>query len=227
MNNQPMLFEKIKEKYGTYPKPMMVNLEVAKTMPFKTQTRRLDTKWKVGDVLWVREPAKVDICFTEEFYFRYLSDDDEYKLFTMPIPNRLIKDGFVVDWMVHCNGIPNGCIKEMARTFLRVVDVREEFLQDITEEDAIKEGVSLFSKDLSGSKQMYENYTRGKDKYEFLSNVYDQDRIKRDFVNMHGLGWLRHAVTSFATLWNSTAPKGKKWEDNPKVKVITFEHIKI
>lgn len=192
MSKQPLKFEKIKEKYGAYPKPMMVNLEVAKTIPFKTQTRRLDTKWKVGDVLWVREPAKVDICFTEEFYFRYLSDDDEYKLFTMPIPNRLIKDGFVVDWMVHCNGIPNGCIKEMARTFLRVVEVRDEFLQDITYKDCVNEGLIKYEED------------------------------NHNCIVPYGT-----LIERWKTLWNSTAPKGKKWEDNPKVKVITFEKVEL
>ena len=45
MNDLPQKFIDIKEKYGVYPKPMMVNLEVAKTIHFKTQTRRLDTKW--------------------------------------------------------------------------------------------------------------------------------------------------------------------------------------
>ena len=142
MSNQPPKFEKIKELYGAYPKPMMVNLEVAKTMPFKTQTRRLKTTWKARDVLWVREPVKVEdvfVCHDRQqtiLSFNYISDN-EYK--QIKIPERY-NNYNQPNWLRWCQRVPNGCIKEMARTFLRVVEVREEFLQDIGYNDITKEG---------------------------------------------------------------------------------------
>ncbi len=96
-----------------------------------------EAKYQKDEVIWIREPAKIDMCFTEEIHFHYLADNKTLKL---SIPKQFIKDGFVVDWMAHCNGVPNGCIKEMARIFLKITDVRIEKLQDITLDDIKKEG---------------------------------------------------------------------------------------
>jgi len=143
----------------------------------------IKTQYKKGDIVWVREPAKVDMCFTEEIHFHYLADNKTSKL---NIPKRFIKDGFVADWMAHCNGVPNGCIKEMARIFLKITDVRVERLQDITYESMQNEGFR-----------------------EVAMN------------SISGLSWWK-----WIKLWNKTAPRGFKWEDNPYVFVYEFERVK-
>lgn len=208
-------------------KPMAVNLEVAKTIPNKTQTRRVIediicirnnpnsftttykdkklkcgigdrefstlkeieyflinrfSKWKVGDILWVREPASVNgynFAYIDGAQMRcnYGSDG---KTVNVKIPDRFkskISDFGYAKWIEKCQGIPNGCIKEMARTFLKVVNVRVERLQQIGWDGIRAEGV--------------------------VSETQ----------------WIR--------LWNKTAPKGYKWEDNPYVFVYEFEKVEV
>jgi len=95
----------------------------------------INMKHKVGDILWLREPAKV-----LEFYSRgtveyeYLSD---HKRGSYKIP----LDGQTLPrWITEHQGVPNGCTKDMARIFLEVISVRVEKLNDITTEGIIKEG---------------------------------------------------------------------------------------
>ena len=150
-------------------------------------------KYQKDEVIWVREPAKIDMCFTEEIHFHYIADNKTSRL---NIPKRFIKDGFVVDWMAHCNGVPNGCIKEMARIFLKITDVRVEMLQDISYEDTMAEGCVVGIEDCV---------------------TYEDDGEKK-FVSYSAYNWYRE-------LWNKTAPKGYKWEDNPYVFVYEFERV--
>ncbi len=91
--------------------------------------------------------------------------------------------------------------KEAARIFLKVTDIRVERLQDITEEQAIKEGVgNLFIDHIAYS---------GEEKYNAPS--------KRETL----------AIEQFELLWNSTIKKQDLdrygWEANPWVWVIEFE----
>ncbi len=208
MSSQPPLFEKIKQQYGKYPKPLMVNLEVAKTMDRKTQTRRLikdqnliytaDGKigtyekpiWEKGDALWVREPAKV-ICnylkngMHQTIDFSYLSDG---KIETIYVPRQHKNK----KWVQNHQGIPNGCIKEMARTFLRVTNVSVEKLQDISEYDIHNEGIRCP-----------------------IPNMWSEDKRKE---------YKRYA---WKQLWNRTAKIGCLWEDNPYVFVYEFEKVEV
>jgi len=46
-------------------------------------------------------------------------------------------------WIKPGAKVPNGCLKEMARIFLKIIDIRIEKLQDISDEDILKEGVLL------------------------------------------------------------------------------------
>lgn len=92
--------------------------------------------------------------------------------------------------------------KEAARIFLRVSQVKVERLQDITEDDARKEGCIDYH-DKIGSRKF-------------------EDIIEFDLT----------AKDAFAELWNSTIPKrdpddmyAHGWKANPWVWVIEFERI--
>lgn len=94
--------------------------------------------YKIGQVLWVREPAIVlgDITEEEVLWFKYKSDEVED---CVGIHERFLQNDDYPKWMEKGRGIPNGCIKEMARTFIRVTNIRVERLNEISEEDCLKE----------------------------------------------------------------------------------------
>lgn len=187
-------------------KPLICNEDVAKCFAEnrKTETRRLpksetsDPRYKVGDILWIREPAKITIChsMTNEISYRFKSDGKHGEQFTIQIPSRFInrnsksKDTLIPRlpiWMVEEKGVPNGCIKEMARMFYKVTEVREQELQHISIVEIIKEGFVPAYR------------TQGED---------------RD----SGYEW-------WVDMWNKTAPKGKQWEDNPLIEVYKLERV--
>lgn len=89
--------------------------------------------------------------------------------------------------------------KEACRIFLKVTNVRCERLQDISEEDAIAEGVIQHSDYGSTGYVDYRN----------------RDVAKTDI----------DAVWSFQTLWDSINAKKHPWESNPWVWVYDFERV--
>lgn len=89
--------------------------------------------------------------------------------------------------------------REAARIFLRVTDVRVERLQDITPEQAMKEGVT--------------------DPYDYQKpEWYEQKGLTNNFY-----------VDCFAGYWDSNTKPNKRavygWDANPWVWVIAFERI--
>ena len=139
-------------------------------------------KYKVGDILYVREPAKVieindyQDCFT----FKYLADNKEETLSYLDKWEN--KDGMTVPrWVENCQGVPNGCIKEMARIFLKVTNVRVERLQDISFDDIEKEGVTFNLKINGKNKWKILWNSTSKDGYKWEDNpyvfVYEFERI--------------------------------------------------
>jgi len=128
------------------------------------------SKYQRGDIIWVREPVKIDKCFANEIHYHYIADGKTAKI---PIPKRFIKDGIVADWMVSCKGVPNGCIKEMARTFLRITDVRVERLEDISYTDVKKEGYSENKNPTDGKKWFFDIWNKTAPKgYKSVDNPY-------------------------------------------------------
>ena len=95
--------------------------------------------YKVGRTYWGREPAKVTDHIINEnsgaIYYQY-SDSEDVNVINLPKKFRGSK------WVLNHQGVPNGCIKEMARNFYKIKSVRLELLQEISWEDAKKEGVN-------------------------------------------------------------------------------------
>jgi len=92
--------------------------------------------------------------------------------------------------------------KEYARIFLKVTNVRVEWLQDIEHEDVLSEGMDFDTYTMKDTKKLYSDDTHGEVDYcEDLANEW----------------WIN--------LWNSTSKDGYKWEDNPYVFVYEFERV--
>ena len=93
--------------------------------------------------------------------------------------------------------------KAAARIFLQVTDVRAERLQDITEENAIAEGVESF---LEHNGRLYRDYS-----------IDPEDN--------EGHNYFRNQIHSFKSLWDSINKKTSPWENNDWVWVYSFEKI--
>ena len=142
-----------------------------------------------GDILWVRE------TFCE---VPYEHNHVPIKGGHITIPKYAYKADSERDY----TGIWKPSIhmpREAARIFLRATNVRVERLQDITEEDAIAEGVG--------------------DPYDYQSpEYYDQPHMRGLEINK----------SAFAGLWDSLNEKrGYGWRTNPWVWVIEFEREEV
>lgn len=190
-------------------KPILFSTEMVQAIleGRKTQTRRFayseeerqeaidwdgvlpGQKYQPGDILWVRETF-IDVGEKADQYFggvrfHYKANED-----------------FVGCWPWKPSIFMP---REAARIFLEVTDVRAERLQDISEEDAIAEGIKMVGENpefggASYSGKWYDNY--GKTGYTFLK-----------------------PIESFQTLWQKINGKIHPWESNPWVWVYTFKRI--
>lgn len=151
---------------------------------------------KPGTVLWVRETWTRYYYVDESGYTHYDKPTIYYAADGEPDIGTLYDaDGFELDdqrvkWKPSIH-MP----KEAARLFLLVKDVRVERLQEITEEDAIAEGISKS-----------ETYFRG-----------EPHKIKgtpKAYITAKG---------AFAGLWDSINGKKYPWSSNPWGWVISFE----
>jgi hypothetical protein len=157
-------------------------------------------KYKVGDVLWVRET----------FYSGYVLDENDNVPDNAPLEYWYFADTrdsrpgdmsdekcmflFGNDKKIWPSWKPSIFMPKAAcRIFLEITDVKVERLQDISEEDAINEGVEL----LPNNRYKY-----------YLSEYFD-------CIN---------AVHSFQTLWKSING-AESWEANPFVWAIEFKQI--
>lgn len=179
-------------------------------------------RYKKGDILYVRETwcqyGKLNdydqlIEGTEEYYYR--ADGEN------PTPFN--------DFIVHhpgwdeCRKTPiwHPSIhmpKEAARLFLRVMDVGVERLQEITEEEALAEGIP----DEWPMKPVYCPHCKGEGLLGALHPV------SLGFMEVD-CPYCEKAVVRFSNLWNSTVPKEKLliygWNANPWVWIYRFERI--
>jgi hypothetical protein len=88
--------------------------------------------------------------------------------------------------------------RRVARIFLKITDVKIERLQEITNSEAIAEGVT-----------------------KWLGNSYGMN-LHIDFDINEG----KNAIAIFSHLWDSlNAKRGYSWNSNPWVYCITFEKV--
>lgn len=163
--------------------------------------------YNIGDILYVRETwrcwrahryeANADIMFKAGGEGVRLQFDNG----NTDSINRDDYDAFVHEWYSEKWKPSIFMPKEAARIFLKVKDVRVERLQDITEEQATKEGCQAGF-------------------HEYIGAVWgDEDTDE----------WT--AVEEFMDLWNSTIKKEDidtyGWDASPYVWVIEFERIEV
>jgi hypothetical protein len=145
----------------------------------------LDITWrKPSDRLWVRETwTTYERLSTQEYSYLYKAD------FNHPTEDK---------WKPSIHMPRKAC-----RILLEITDIRIERLQDISEEDAIAEGVE--------SRIGFAQMTWYKD---YLTKVLNGDFLGFD-----------SAIKSFQSLWDSINGKTYPWESNPWVWVIEFKRV--
>lgn len=145
---------------------------------------------KVGDILYVRETWCWD-------WLDYPERTKKYYFYKATTPDYVFASG--EHWLPSIH-MP----KEAARLFLKITDIRVERANDISEEDAIAEGVEW--------RIMGEEYGR-------LAG----QRLYKDYINPGNAQFGPiFAKDSFIYLWQSINGEDS-WEANPWVWVITFE----
>jgi hypothetical protein len=159
-----------------------------------------EAPYKVGDILYVRETWMISNPFGD-FARDNMTAEYMYKAGYAKgkrIPITRDKETNLGVWKPSIH-MP----KEAARIFLKVTDVRVERLQDISEKQAINEGVG----DL------------------FLDYIANCEGEKYKVPMEHDT----LAIDQFELLWNSTIKKVDinhyGWDTNPYVWVIEFERI--
>ena len=138
---------------------------------------------QVGDTLWVRETWAKIITPEGKDAFVYRADDEYYK-------------DTISDWKGWKPSI--FMPKEACRLVLKITNVRAERLNDISDTDAISEGIAISSR---------------------FGNEVNQ---WIDYIDGNGTP---SPVYSFQTLWQSINGE-KSWNENPFVWVIEFRKIK-
>ena len=136
-----------------------------------------------GDRLWVREACYVESIGTANGYGRHI------------LYRATDQDAPVSKWTPSIH-MPRWA----SRITLEVESVRVERLQDISEEDAIAEGIECWEE-------------RGVD---------DAQDYYRDYITG---GHCYNPIASYRSLWESINGPGS-WEANPWVWVITFKRVK-
>jgi hypothetical protein len=108
---------------------------------------------------------------------------------------------------------------------IRILNIRQEHLQDITEADAIAEGcMSLLCPVCGGS-----CFRIGAGMMEDPSNPHGEPlsfpiEVPCDYCEGHGI--LADACDVYEALWDNIHPKSaEQWEANPLVWVLEFEKV--
>lgn len=210
------------ENQGNFAKPMLADA-VFRPMLFstpmvqailegrKTQTRRIvngsfpignfeetlkKSILKVGDIIWVRETFAMS--FDTENHPE-LNDNPIEKWETGYVYKADGKPKYMIDKWKPSLFMP----KSACRIFLEVTDIRIERLNEISETDAVAEGIldMFYGKDIAGN--AYFDYMDKKGGWDCVAN---------------------DAIHSYQTLWQKINGVNS-WEENPFVWVYTFKVV--
>lgn len=142
---------------------------------------------EIGDILYVRE-TWADVHTIDEIGY-------------LPIYRADSIDGDGVKWR-HSIYMP----KKYARLFLRIIEVKAQRLQAITEEEAKNDGAS--------KRTWYQPYGLGEEAQRTLGTMDDMRNASPLYKN------------AFASLWDSLyCKKGLGWIDDPWVWTYTFKVV--
>lgn len=155
----------------------------------------------IGDILWVRETFTVlepEHCegMSDRFYYKagHHETNEDWRL-------EAIRDGYPYKWKP-CLFMP----REACRLLLKINNIRVERLQDISEEDAIREGITKF----------------GPNHWLIYDKTWDISKVAIE----NGADPITNSpLKSFQSLWTSINGM-ESWNLNPWVWVIEFEKIK-
>jgi hypothetical protein len=171
-----------------------------------------------GDRLWVRETWRpeivhscTDTCDCDDFKITYLADG--HVEFFSGYDKRVDPD-WCIPKAAKKGNVPSIFMPRWAsRILLEITDVKIERVQEISEEDAIAEGVDRNCLD-------YPNCGSCKTAYDGCKSEYiHYQRGDCDFPAFS-------AVESFRSLWNSiNAKRGFGWESNPWVWANSFKRV--
>ena len=179
---------------------------------------------KVGDLLYVRE--SVDItdsgmgpCVGQEFAFFIKYKADDYEQWCYATKDTLPKT-IGPKPSIHMS-------RWASRLTLEITDIRVERLQDISEEDAVAEGVEqLFTEEqkkkdaLIACDDSWKNYL-----WHGHYGQHGGGNIKSD-AWYYQYSSYKKTTDSFSSLWESINGKGS-WTSNPWVWAISFRTHKI
>ncbi|WP_289659473.1 hypothetical protein [Flavobacterium panacagri] len=162
-----------------------------------------DLPYEVGDILWVRETWMEYKTYNKN----QLELKNHYKTEHSPLIDPYLQH-IKKKWTPSIH-MP----KRAARIFLKVKGIRVERLNQISDYDAIAEGIKKQKYSLDESVTIYENYLPGKDFYSWSDYGWD-----------YGKETHSAPVASFCSLWEDINGDGS-WNKNPFVWVIEFEKI--
>lgn len=171
---------------------------------------KITAKYQIGDILWVRETWQTSYNENSKKWDPIYKADGKFWM----------DDDGPMKWKPSLFMVKKHC-----RIFLKVTNVRCERLNDITEDDAIAEGIDRFENSLFNETR-YRDYTDGKRRDKDF-NRYPEMAKQVGYSHYGGNPWpdWRDPINSFQSLWDSINAKKHPWESNPWVWVYEFERI--
>ena len=168
-----------------------------------------------GDRMWVRETLIARDCAygrkvayaADNLYLRNGRTEID-----LPNGGRHVE---APEWKWQRKSLPSIHMPRWAsRITLEITDVRVQRLAEISEEDAIAEGIHS------------NNFTGWGDEPGIPS--MPEPTVYQDYSSTHRLGcnWLESPVDSYRTLWNSINGPGS-WDANPFVWCVSFRRIEL